>query len=158
MRTLIALSALTLGFALACDSPAKEQAAADLARQEAADKAQQAQLDTDKARLLGIANAERVQQEATLSLATAKSDYRIRVASLRADLDKRIADRKAGIVGASAVLKQKNDAEIVSVRAMRDSLGDDIRLIDASTSAEWANVQSRVDKDLSDGKALLAKS
>jgi hypothetical protein len=99
-----------------------------------------------------------VQQEATLSLATAKSDYRIRVASLRADLDKRIADRKAGIVGASAVLKQKNDAEIVSVRAMRDSLGDDIRLIDASTSAEWANVQSRVDKDLSDGKALLAKS
>ena len=152
------LSTIVVGLALAsgCDSPEKAQATADQARQEAADQATKAQRDTDQARMQGEAIAQQKQMQANLTLTSAKDDYRARIASLLADLDKKMSDIRADNVTASPGAKIKNDASILTLGAKKDLLNSDLKQVDPATASSWDALKLQVDKDTSEARAMLS--
>lgn len=157
MKTTMILSTLILGssLAFACDSPEKAQQSADQAKREADDKAGTTRkAEQDKLQAQG--NANHAQDQATIALVAAKSDYDIKIATLLSDIDKKVADIRASDLTASISAKEKNKASLKALQSGRDLVAADVKIVDSSTSEAWEATKVRVDKDMADGKATLS--
>lgn len=147
---ILLLSLLVGAASIACNSPDKAQKGADQAQQESNDQAAKAQREADKQKMEGESNAQQKQEQATLALTSAKTDYHAKIAALLIDVEKRRADLRASSTTSDPAHARDTDAKLATLTGKKDVLLTDAGKIDLARAGDWDALQAQLDKDIND--------
>ena len=140
------------------DSAATDQQKANSAQAEANDKIAAAKKDSDEKAAKAQAEADKKIADAQLNFTKTREDYRHKVTTDLADLDKKIADLDAKSKTATGKAKTDLDALLPAIHASRGSFATDWKTLDGATSTTWDATSARLNKEWTDLKALVDKA
>ena len=152
------LSSLLLGFTAGCDKAADEQQKAVNAQTQANDKIVQANQDAAQKTNQAQADADKKIAEAQASFLKMREDYRHDTTIALTDLDHKIVDLGTKAKTATAKKKTDIDATLVQIRAQREAFSTDWKTIETASATTWDSTKVRLDKELSELKALVDRA
>jgi hypothetical protein len=158
-KTTILTGALfSMFFAVACDKAADDQKKVDNAQAVASDKVTAANVEANQK--IAAARAEETDKVAAAQgdFGKMREDYRHSTATDLADVDQKMSNLDAKERQATGDDKANLDARLREIRASRAAFAADYRSLDAASAATWDDTKARLDKEMSDLKALVNKA
>lgn len=147
-----------LGLA-ACDKPgADTQEKMNKAQSEASVDIAKAKAEADKKINDAQAEADKKIADAQRDFAKNREDYRHKMSTDLADLDKKLVDIEVKAKKATGKAKAETEASLLGIRSKRESFGTQWKTLDSTTPATWDSTKMSLDKSWSELKTAVDRA